>query len=583
MSRRKDFQDLLEQRVLQTCFRPVLDVRQARLYGYMGTVCGPEDSRLESYQQLLDAATRYEALPAFEALSLDLLVRAFMSRHLPGKLFVRLSVQSLINGIQDSDNIRKLMNKQEMSRDRIVLEVFEYPGDPAVGELVASLAMLREKGFHFALDNVGDGLGCLRLWARARPDFIRLGGWMTHRIDEDVLKLQFVRALKQMADVSQTHLLAECIETAEELRVLKTLGICLAQGDFVGKLQENVREEAITCIDDSRQMMASSRLVASRSPRATSLLMEVPTVTVKTSSEDALQILIANPEQNVLPVLDGNRPVGLLGRDMVDKFSHGYMRDLYALKSCTVFMDKHPLVVEAELSIVELSELVIQKGNKHFGDGFIIVRDGMYAGVGSNFDLMQAMTRLQLKEARYANPLTLLPGNVPIQEHMQHLLDNRQPFWVAYADLDFFKPFNDVFGYEHGDAVIRLLGDVLVAQADKTVDFVGHIGGDDFFVIYQTDDWEQRCQNVLQQFDAGVQAYAQQKGLGDGKYQSEDRQGNVVSYCLPTVSIGVVPATSDQFHNVHEISTVAAEVKKAAKRIAGSSLYVDRRVTKSDL
>ena len=582
MSRRKDFQDLLEQRTLLTCFRPVLDVRQARLYGYTGTVCGPEDSRLESYQQLLDAAIRYDALPTFEALSLDLLVRAFVSRHLPGKLFIRLSVQSLINGVQDSDNIRKFLNKQGMARDRIVLEVFENPGDPAVGELVASLAMLREKGFHFALDNVGDGLGCLRLWARARPDFIRLGGWMTHRIDEDVLKLRFAQALKQLADVSQTHLLAECIETPEELRVLKTLGICLAQGDFVGKLQESVREEAIACIDDTRQMMASSRLVASRSPRATSLLMEVPTVTVKTSSEDALQILIANPEQNVLPVLDGNRPVGLLGRDMVDKFSHGYMRDLYARKSCTVFMDEHPLIVEAELSIVELSERVIQKGNKHFGDGFIIVRDGMYAGVGSNFDLMQAMTRLQLKEARYANPLTLLPGNVPIQEHMQHLLDNHLPFWVAYADLDFFKPFNDVFGYEYGDAVIRLLGDVLVAQADKTVDFVGHIGGDDFFVIYQSDDWEQRCQAMLRQFDVDMLAYAQQKGLGDGKYQSEDRQGNVVSYCLPTVSIGVVPVTSERFHNVHEISTVAAEVKKAAKRIAGSSLYVDRRVMKSN-
>ena len=582
MSRRKDFQDLLEQRALLTCFRPVLDVRQARLYGYIGTVCGPEDSRLESYQQLLEAATRYEALPAFEALSLDLLVRAFVSRQMLGKLFVRLSAQSLINGVQDGDNIHKLLNKQEMARDRIVLELFEQPGDPAVGELVASLALLREKGFHFALDNVGDGLGCLRLWARARPDFIRLDGWMTHRIDEDVLKLQFVRALKQMADVSQTHLLAESVETSEELRVLKTLGICLAQGDFIGKLQENVREEAIACIDDSRQMMVSSRLVASRSPRTASLLTDVPTVTVKTSSEEALKILIAHPEQNVLPVLDGNRPAGLLGRDMVDKFSYGYMRDLYARKSCTVFMDEHPLVVEAELSIVELSEQVIQKGNKHFGDGFIIVRDGMYVGVGSNFDLMQAMTRLQLKEARYANPLTLLPGNVPIQEHMQHLLDNRQPFWAAYADLDFFKPFNDVFGYEHGDAVIRLLGDVLVAQADKTVDFVGHIGGDDFFVIYQTDDWEQRCQNVLQQFDAGVQAYAQQKGLGDGKYQSEDRLGNVVSYCLPTVSIGVVPVTFERFHNVHEISTVAAEVKKAAKRIAGSSLHVDRRVAKSD-
>jgi hypothetical protein len=105
-----------------------------------------------------------------------------------------------------------------------------------------------------------------------------------------------------------------------------------------------------------------SKMVLQRGRQARLLLTEVPTVTVQTASEDALKILLANPELNVLPVLDGKVPVGLLNRTMVDKFSHGYVRDLYSRKSCTVFMEKTPLIVDVEMPVVALSQLVLMQG-----------------------------------------------------------------------------------------------------------------------------------------------------------------------------------------------------------------------------
>ena len=95
--------------------------------------------------------------------------------------------------------------------------------------------------------------------------------------------------------------------------------------------------------------------------------------------------------------------------------------------------------------------------------------------------------------ARYANPLTLLPGNVPIQEHIERLLQSQRPFAVAYCDLDHFKPYNDVYGYKRGDQVIQRLGRILVECAAPEVDFVGHIGGDDFIVVFENADWPERC------------------------------------------------------------------------------------------
>jgi diguanylate cyclase (GGDEF)-like protein len=94
---------------------------------------------------------------------------------------------------------------------------------------------------------------------------------------------------------------------------------------------------------------------------------------------------------------------------------------------------------------------------------------------------MATITEMQISAARYANPLTQLPGNVPINEHVdQHAIATAAPSFAAYIDIDNFKPYNDSFGYRRGDDVIHALGRLCCEITDQREDFVGHIGGDDF-------------------------------------------------------------------------------------------------------
>lgn len=50
---------------------------------------------------------------------------------------------------------------------------------------------------------------------------------------------------------------------------------------------------------------------------------------------------------------------------------------------------------------------------------------------------------VRIEAARHANPLTFLPGNIPITKHIARLLQSGAPFAAAYANLDHFKPYND--------------------------------------------------------------------------------------------------------------------------------------------
>jgi GGDEF domain-containing protein len=90
---------------------------------------------------------------------------------------------------------------------------------------------------------------------------------------------------------------------------------------------------------------------------------------------------------------------------------------------------------------------------------------------------------LLFEAARHANPLTLLPGNIPITQHMRRLLDAQRDFVACHADLNHFKPFNDLYGYWRGDEMILLAARSISEFADPRRHFVGHVGGDDFLVM----------------------------------------------------------------------------------------------------
>ncbi|MEW5789132.1 MAG: GGDEF domain-containing protein [Pseudomonadota bacterium] len=308
------------------------------------------------------------------------------------------------------------------------------------------------------------------------------------------------------------------------------------------------------------------------------LALPAPTVQAETASSAVLDLMLGNPEQHAVAVLDGVRPVGIIHRPaLLDRFIGLFGREIYGRKPCRQIMDDAPLVVDELVSLQDLSELVVNKGKQTFTQGFIVTSAGAYRGLGSGFDLMREVTRMQIVAARYANPLTGLPGNVPIQEHTRQLLDTASPFVVAYCDLDHFKPYNDVYGFQWGDDMIRFVAQLLLAASDGETDFVGHVGGDDFVVLFRSADWEKRCKAMLALFDSERSAFFNAGHLAAGGYTSEDRRGQVTFHPLVSLSIGAVPVDPGCYHHVHEVAESCAEAKHMAKKQSGSSLFIEQR------
>jgi len=111
------------------------------------------------------------------------------------------------------------------------------------------------------------------------------------------------------------------------------------------------------------------------------------------------------------------------------------------------------------------------------------------------------------RQQRSASPLTGLPGNLSINEEISRRIDSGAPFALIQIDIDYFKSFNDHYGYARGDQAIQAVAGILVEAANRhggAANFVGHIGGDDFVILASPDDAEVLGEEVIQHFNQAV-------------------------------------------------------------------------------
>lgn len=182
-----------------------------------------------------------------------------------------------------------------------------------------------------------------------------------------------------------------------------------------------------------------------------------------------------------------------------------------------------------------------------------------------------------------ANPLTRLPGNIAILNEFSKCIDSKKKFAVCYADLDKFKAYNDKYGFEHGDNVIRETARILlgaVHQSGSTEDFVGHIGGDDFVVVTTPELADSLCEKIIRDFDKISPSFYNQEDRENGFIIGYDRQSKIHKIPLLSISIGVVTNEMRDITHVAQIGEIGAELKKLAKNIEKSNYVKDKRQEK---
>ncbi|MFJ1299487.1 EAL domain-containing protein [Pseudomonadota bacterium AL_CKDN230030165-1A_HGKHYDSX7] len=590
-------ESILQQELLAPRFQPVVDLASGRIYGHESLIRGPHDCPLHMPDALFAAAHRQQLQTQLEWQAFRTGLVQFTETGAHGKIFLNLSGSALCHyWTQWREALpEQLLQGCRIDPTKIVIELTEH--DPAKGDLpllTKALDTLRGHGMRLALDDYGVGHATLQLWAEIRPDLVKIDRYFFKDIARDERRMQLVRAMLAVAQHMNTAVVAEGVECHEDLAAISELGIRYAQGWHLGRPEA----QPLPRLPDALEQTMSSLPRAAGRPRASTLgsgrtasalrVQARPVLLSKHSNDDVHRLFQEQRGLHAVAVLDGdNRPVGIINRrDFLEHYSQRYTRDLFGRNSCSTFMNPDPVLIDVATSIDQLSHVLTSDDQRYLADGFIVTSEGRYDGLGTGEALVRSVTEIRLEAARYANPLTSLPGNIPISQHIAHLLEEPGEFVICYADLNNFKPFNDVYGYWRGDDMILLCAEAIKRHCDAQRDFVGHVGGDDFVFAMRSDDWRSRTEAVIAQFNLLALDLYDEQGRSEGGIHAEDRYGVLRFFPFVTLGIGALIVNPSQLAasgvrvRPEDIASAAAQVKHKVKH-GDHSLVVENYLRQS--
>lgn len=569
-----ELEDIITNNRLEAVFQPIYTVDQAEIFAYEALIRGPKDSYFRSPDILFSTALKKGLLFDLEMACRRESISKYSQLDLPGYLFLNVHPLIFVNNDHPSRETLSLLQQYNIEPERVVIELSEKYPIKELEILQKALLHYKNMGLKIAIDDLGSGYSGLRFWSEIKPDFVKIDQYFIQNIHNDPTKLEFVRSILSLSGSLSTEVVAEGIEKYEELELLLDLGVTLGQGYYLKEPEKNPQPVIPTSLMHKHRVR---RAPLNIKKSVATLLHAAETVEAHTSTEQLADLFYNDPKKLSIPVVKNNYPIGLVWRSsLLEKLSTPYGRALNNRLTAENHLANGTVIVDMSESLDHVSDKILQCHDDRLPWHFIITRDSEYLGIGSVRDLLQEITHQKIQYASYSNPLTQLPGNVPIYQHVDNLLKNKSKFYLAYFDLNHFKPFNDIYGYSDGDQVIKFLANI-ISQHCELSDFIGHVGGDDFIAVFERDNWQVSCHNIIESFDASIKEFYKQEHIDAEGIESYSRQGELVKFPLLSLAIGVVRPDLYRCTTHHQVAELASAAKKEAKKFPSSNVFYSRR------
>ena len=571
--------------VLQIAFQPIVDIHTGRVFGFEALTRGMEALGFASPIEFFDRAHDEGQLAQVEEFILtqafDKFVRIEGHRNL--KLFVNLDGRTVVSESQAVGNrgdggigavLAALRDRYGLTNANVALEISERYDFSRVGAALEALLELRAKFGSLTLDDFGSGHANLQLFYHIEPAILKLDRFIISSIGSDPKKVVFLQHIVRMAHLLGSLVVAEGVETAQEYYVCRELGCDLVQGYAVarptiefGALELSYANIAALRNQDRRKTESDMSMIMAQ-------LDTVEPIRIDQSIHAVFDRFMQERERSFFPVVDQvGFPVGLVHeRDLKTIIYSMYGRELLRNRrrttgSLAAFV-KPCTVANINASTEKILEIFSSLPDS---EGVLIVKESRYGGFLQARSLLRIINDKNLQLARDQNPLTRLPGNILIQEYLANAVaDSGASYHFAYLDFDHFKPFNDKFGFRTGDRAILMCADILRSAFTREGRFVGHVGGDDFFVAFRGTDGETalaEVQQAIAKFGRDVESLYPADDRRNGYIKGISRAGKPQRFALLSISGAIVHKAAERpLPTMDNLSALIAEAKKAAKQ-----------------
>ncbi|MCA9677839.1 MAG: diguanylate cyclase [Myxococcales bacterium] len=257
-------QDVILNDGLWPVYQPIVHIESGDIFGFEALTRGPRQTPMESPATLFAIADEVDHTFELDRACFRGALRGAVGLEPVHRLFVNLLPLSFYDSGFIEIEVSHLLEAAALTPSNIVFEITERLAIENFTSFRRALATYTAMGFGVAIDDVGTRHSNLETVMALRPHFIKISDVLTRGVAHSTVKREMLRSLRLIADAIDAVMVAEGIETADDLMVLHDLGVKYGQGFFLARpgppfprLRASVRRAIRTLVESSRAPIAA--------------------------------------------------------------------------------------------------------------------------------------------------------------------------------------------------------------------------------------------------------------------------------------------------------------------------------------
>ncbi len=558
--------------LLDIAFQPILNIHTGKIYAVEALLRNVEDAGFKSIFSLFDKVYKEGMLYPFDIKLREIAFLKFttINGYEKIKLFYNLDNRLFEIKNYSHGNTKRLLEKFSISKDNICFEISERHEITQECDITTVLKHYQDEDFCIAIDDFGVGHSGYKLLYESTPNVIKIDRFFLSNIENNRKKKLLVRNITNLAVQFGIKVVAEGVETREELLTCKDIGCHYIQGYLIQRPTLNTKE-ILHEYENIVEILRNDKRAKDINSQINAYIDRAKSFDIKTKTGEVVKYLKENPNISIMPIVNSlGEPLGILQDKEIKNFLYSPFGMSLLNNDFTQKTKLKNMMTPCGTADVnsDISTIIELFSNNPESVGILITKNSKYVGFLSARAIITIMNEQNLIFAREQNPLTKLPGNIAIDRYLSNIGEDN--CILCYFDLDNFKAYNDNYGFRNGDRVIMLFADILKQELPNEF-FKAHIGGDDFFVAVKFHkkgemSYINAIKYVIDKFSEDVKAFYNQDDIQRGYITAKDREGNTKNFDLLSVSASVIVVKSKTKRDLESINLVLSIQKKIAKK-----------------
>lgn len=552
-------------------YQPIVSAQSLRVHGFEALSRLPGHAPFSNIGSLLDAAADVQVLHEVERTLLTGAISKFAryEASFKSRLFCNIDNRVFDDAEASPTFVIEHIKSVGLRPSNLVIELSERVPPESEERLAKLVDIYQKHNVRIAIDDFGRGFSGLETLMLVHPHYVKIDQIFVRDIHMQTRQQAIVDGVVRIAHSLGLHIVAEGVEHEDELRILRELGCDFVQGYLIARPSTN--------LDMLRESYAGSLTnivwktdVASK---IDALIDPVKPLSLAQPIGEAVARFRADPSYAFLPVIDEEEIVhgAIYKEDMRALLFGDYGSALLTNRGINLLIDQFVRRCPTSEAGVSSDALVDSYMASSSNAGIVLTRDARYVGILDNLAMLKLATDRAVAAARDQNPLTSLPGNNVINQHVQLCLESDGNRCFVFFDFDNFKAFNDKYGFEYGDRALLMFSEKLTKFKQRHGAFIGHIGGDDFFASLPFARAE-ACDAVIElmkSFRSDVESLYSKSDRDAGGIHAEDRFGQTRFFPMLRASTVLLPLNSRAVAKEAILALLATGKSRAKNTQAG--------------